>query len=330
MHANDMKVSVIIPIYKVERYIRRCADSLLKQTIPDVEFIFVNDCTPDNSIEILKETIQEYPNRQEQIKIIHHTENRGLPTARNTGLAVATGEYIYHCDSDDFIEKNALEEMYLTAKDKDADIVWCDWYLSYGQSERYMKQPEFPSASEALDAILCGKMKYNVWNKLVRRRLYTDNSVTFPDGHGMGEDMTMIHLFACAKKIAYMPQAFYHYVKLNESAFCQSYSNRHLEDLQYNTARTIRFLTERFGHEKDKQIAFFKLEVKFPFLISDKSRDYRIWKEWFPEANEYIGQNRNISKRALFLQRAAKGNRYWLVKLYYIIVYRIIYKLIYK
>ena len=99
-----MKVSVIVPIYKVERFIVKCADSLFSQTMDDVEFIFVDDASPDSSMRLLEECIRRHPEREGQIRILTHPENKGLPAARNTGLAVATGEYVFHCDSDDFVE----------------------------------------------------------------------------------------------------------------------------------------------------------------------------------------------------------------------------------
>lgn len=123
-----------------------------------------------------------------------------MPSARNTGLQVASGKYVFHCDSDDYLDGGALELMYAAAEQSQADMVWCDWYLSFAHNERYMKQPKYDSPIEVLKGMLGGSMKYNVWNKLVSRRLYTDNQITFSDGHGMGEDMTMIRLAACAKE----------------------------------------------------------------------------------------------------------------------------------
>ena len=116
-------ISIIVPIYKVENYIERCVRSLLEQTYIGIEYIFVDDCSPDSSISILKKVIKEYPTRIDQIKIISHEKNMGLPAARNTGLKMAIGDYIFHCDSDDYVEKDMIEKMYQTAKEKDADIV---------------------------------------------------------------------------------------------------------------------------------------------------------------------------------------------------------------
>lgn len=183
------KVSVIIPIYNVEKFVTRCVESLFKQTLENVEYIFVDDATPDNSISRVKDLLIQYPEKINCCCIIKHEMNKGLPAARNTGLSVAKGKYIFHCDSDDFVEPDMLEKMWRKAEDTDADIVWSDWFLSYETRERYMFQPQFDSVEDALKGILSGTMKYNVWNKLIRRELYINNNILFPEGHGMGEDM---------------------------------------------------------------------------------------------------------------------------------------------
>ncbi len=324
------KVSVIIPIYRVEAFIERCATTLMKQTLREVEYIFVDDATPDNSISILEEVIARYPHRKEQIHIVRHAENKGLPAARNTGLALATGEYIFHCDSDDYVEPSMLEEMYNTAKEQDADIVWCDWCLTFAQNERYMKQPSFDTPIEALKAMLSGAMKYNVWNKLVKRNLFFDNNIQFPAGYGMGEDMTMMMLFANANRVTYLPKAFYHYVKLNTGAFSQIYSARHLQELKHNVSCISDYMQTKYGNALEKELAFFKLEAKFPFLISDDSKKYKLWQEWYPEANSYILENSNVSPRSRWLQWCALKGQWWLLRLHYLLVIRIVYGIIYK
>jgi len=323
-------VSVIIPIYKVEKYIEKCAISLFEQTLKDIEYIFVDDCSPDDSIQVLCNVIKKYPERQKQVRIISHERNKGLPAARNTGLDYSTGEYVFHCDSDDYVEKDMLEQMYNTAKVKDADIVWSDWFLSFNKNERYMKQPRYETANDALKGILIGVMKYNVWNKLVKKSLYNENNIKFPSGHGMGEDMIMIRLFACAKRVAYIPRAFYHYVRLNENAFTKITSEKHLQDILYNTNEAVNFLERKNGKALNKEIICFKLNVKYPFLISDNWSMYKIWKSLFPETNAYIIRIRHFSFKSRMLQYAAYKNQLWLVWLYYKIVYKFVYGVIYK
>jgi len=323
-------ISVIIPIYKVEEFIVRCVNSLMQQTMEEVEYIFVNDATPDDSMVLLQLALNNFPERKAQVHILNHEVNQGLPAARNTGLRVAMGEYIYHCDSDDYLEPDALETMYRAAKANDADIVWCDWFLSFEHNERYMKQSAYPTAYEALKGILNGRMKYNVWNKLVRRELYTLNDIWFPAGYGMGEDMTMIRLFACAGQVAYVPRAFYHYVKLNREAFTNTMSERHLSAVLHNTAETVSFLQKRYGSTLEGEIGTFKLTVKYPFLIGDDWSQYRLWKNCFPEANPFISRFRQLSLRSWLLQLAALHGHYWLLWLHYKLVYKLMYGIIYK
>lgn len=325
-----MKVSVIIPVYRVEKFIGKCAASLFSQTLDDVEFIFVDDASPDNSMAVLEECIQQYPQRKAQIRMLTHKENKGLPAARNTGLAAASGEYVFHCDSDDFVEPDMLETLYDEAKKKDADIVWCDWYLSFEHNERYMKQPDYATPMEALKAMLAGLMKFNVWNKLVRRRLYADNQIAFPAGYAMGEDMTMMLLFAVAGKVAYIPQAFYHYVKLNTEAYSQNFSLNHLESVKHNIQTVELFLHSRLGNGLDLEIACMKLEAKFPFLMSNRKEMYRLWERTYPEANAYILRNHYISRRRRWVQWCAAKRLWFLVRLHGWIVGKLIYGIIYR
>lgn len=326
-----MQVSVIIPIYKVERFIGRCAESLMMQSITDdVEFIFVDDCSPDGSIKILQEIIERYPKRQGQVSILRHKQNRGLPTARNTGLECAKGKYVFHCDSDDYLEYDALEQMLAVAESKGADVVWSDWYLSFERCERYMKQPEYATADDAVRGMLCGRMKYNVWNKFVKRSLYEKENIRFPDGHGMGEDMTMIRLFACASNVAYLPKALYHYIKTNGDAYTSSFTERNLRDIRYNVDLTASFLERQRGGEFIEGIACFKLCVKYPFLITDNRSVYAIWQEWYPEANVYIGKAPELSLRCRLLQYAAMKGHFWFIWLHYKVIFRFFYGFIYK
>ena len=122
-------VSVIIPVYKVEPYIARCARALFSQTMEDLEFIFVDDCTPDASIAVMREVLQEFPERKEQVVVYRMPQNSGLVAVRMQGLALARGEYVIHCDSDDAVDPEAYQLMYEKAVAEDLDIVTCDFRL---------------------------------------------------------------------------------------------------------------------------------------------------------------------------------------------------------
>lgn len=326
---NLYKVSVIVPVYEVERFVGRCVESLMDQTLSDVEFIFVDDCTPDASMDIIRNVTNRYPRRT--VKFLRHEKNRGLPAARNTGMSVASGEYIYHCDSDDFLEVEMLEKLYSAAKEHNADLVWSDWFLTFGKNERYMTQPAAASGREALSLSLSGLMKYNVWNKIARRSVYEKNGIRFPEGHSMGEDMTMLRIMACSEKTAYVASALYHYVRTNTDAMTQTYSERHLQDLRQNVDETEKFIAKRvsdtsIGHE----LNLFKLSVKLPFLFTGKMKDIRLWRKWYPEANRYIMSNKRQALRTRLLQKSAAMGMTWVNILYTRIVFDFLYGKIFR
>ena len=326
-----IKVSVIIPVYRVEAFIERCADSLFSQSLKEAEFVFVDDASPDNSIVLLERYLEKYPERKAQTRIIRHPENRGISVVRNTGLDAAQGEYIFYCDSDDWLESDALEILYQAAEAHAADIVYCDFFLSFEKNERYMSNPDYDKADEMLrKGFLGGRMKYNLWNKLVKRSLFTDSGIRFPEGHPIGEDMLLIRIAATAKTVTHVPKALYHYVKLNDNAYSNSYSQKSLEDIRYNADLTVEFLEERFGKEIEKDLALFKLSTKLPFLITDERRLYKVWSEWYPEANRYANANNEVPARTRFLQVMAAKSQWWYVRLYYRLVYKFIYGVVYR
>jgi hypothetical protein len=222
-----------------------------------------------------------------------------------------------------------LEQMVHEAEDKQADMVWCDFWLTYENKERYMKQPLYTLPEEALKGVLTGKMKYNVWNKLVRHSLYLDYHIAFPAGYGMGEDMTMIKLLALAEKIAYVPKAFYHYIRTNVSAFTQTMSEKHLSDVKYNTDCTITFLKQIYGDQLNAYISLFQLDVKLPLLMTDNKKNYMEWLRWFPHSHIYILNNTNVSKRMRYVQYMASKQQFWFVRLHFYL-HRFIYRMFYQ
>ena len=119
-------VSIIVPVYGVERYIERCAVSLFEQAYKDIEYIFVNDATPDQSIDVLRRVMERYPERAKAVKIVEHPHNKGISAARNTGVDNATGEYLWQVDSDDYIATDAVEKWVEATERHNADIVICD------------------------------------------------------------------------------------------------------------------------------------------------------------------------------------------------------------
>ena len=234
----SIKVSVCIPVYGVEKYIERCARSLFEQTMRDgIEFIFVNDCTPDKSIEILEQVLSEYPHRKEQTKIIHHEHNKGLVGARNTGLSHASGEYIIHCDSDDWVDKNYYGTMYETAVKHNADVAYSPFCVHTGDAIQKSILPETATADILLQAVLDNRFQWSLWNKMFRRKIAQDNSLDCPDHICHSEDLLRVcqMLPNCAGSVR-VDGVYYHYFKGNSAAYTQNFTRKSLDNVTESVA----------------------------------------------------------------------------------------------
>lgn len=289
-NTNNPKVSIIIPIYNVEKYIKKCICSLFEQTLDDIEYIFVNDCTPDNSMKILEQVIKKYPERSKQVKIVVHKNNKGLATARNSELNLATGEYVIHCDSDDWIDKDMYEKMYQKAIEEDADIVGCDFYDEYTDHNIIRKQ-NFPEDNkQCIMKFLEGKLYCSVWNKLIKRSIYSQNNIHFPNGVNMWEDViTIIYLCFHSQKITYIPQPFYHYIHYNSESYTYKPSKQSLNNL-ITAIDLIEnfFITQQVYKDFQKGLFFMKLTVKLNLLLGSRGKQQKEWNKLYPQANKYI------------------------------------------
>ena len=210
------KVSVIIPVYNVENYLRKCLDSLVNQTLKDIEIIVVNDGTTDNSQEIINEYVKKYPKKV--VSIIQ--ENGGQGAARNTGLLHAKGEYIGYVDSDDYVEENMYEELYKKAKEEDSDIVICGNNVVKENYELFSKE-------DVDKEFLLGKMA--VWNKIYKKNIIVDNKIQFRSKVWYEDlDFTMKVYFS-SKKTSYVDKPLYNYLLREGSTMNNNNIKRNLE-----------------------------------------------------------------------------------------------------
>lgn len=206
------KVSVIIPVYGVEKYIERCAESLFCQTLDEIEFIFINDCTLDRSIDILKEVLLRYPNRINQTRIIDMPHNSGQAKVRKTGILAAQGEYIINCDSDDKVEFNCYEKLYNYAKNNNYDMVFHNYYrINKNTVTPITNCGIWDNKVALIEQFLSGELKASLWLSLIKRDLFSDSMFIFPMGD-MTEDLTIIiQSVILSKKIGYVDETLYYY-----------------------------------------------------------------------------------------------------------------------
>lgn len=325
-------VSVIVPVFNAEHTVHIVIDALLHQSYCHMEVIFVNDNSSDGSLEILERKSEEFHDKGYSVKIISHEVNKGVAAARNTALDNATGDYIYYVDADDYIESNAIQVLVWEAQNRNADIVGCNWFLTFNSNERKMSQPIFSTPWDAIQKILNGTMRWNLWLFLVKRSLYEDHRIRFFPGMNMGEDlMVTVKLFIHASRVTYLDEALYHYCQTNDQSLTKIYSESHIQQVTANIKEVEQVLVNSaFADRLNNSLHFLKLNIKLPLLISDVNEHYQRWLSWFPEVNNKVMANKELPYRTRLLQWFAFKRQFWAIRLYYRVIIRFVYGLLYK
>ena len=202
------KVSVIVPVYNVEKYVEKCIKSLVDQTLQEIEIIAVDDGSKDGSKSIVDNYIKKYPDK---IKYLYK-ENGGLSSARNFGIPYANGEYIAFLDSDDYVEPTMYEEMYKLAKKDNADMVECDFIWEYPNKQKYDYGVVYNGKKEAIE-----KARVVAWNKLIKREIIENEKIEFPFGLRYEDVEFFYKLVPRLNKISFMKKYFIHYVQRDNS-----------------------------------------------------------------------------------------------------------------
>lgn len=210
------KVSICVPVYKVERYIEKCARSLFEQTLEDIEYIFVNDCSPDLSFEVLRKVIEDYPHRKPYIKLLEHDRNKGPGVARQTAASLATGEYLYFPDSDDWVELEMMEELYEKGMRENADILLFRYVSHTTKRDIYSESLLFEGHDEWVRALFQQKA-ISLWQRFMKNELYR-KAEAGQDTEGLirYEDYFLaLKLHYYSSKVLFVDNIYYHYNDLN-------------------------------------------------------------------------------------------------------------------
>jgi len=223
----SLKLSVCIPVYKVEAYIEPCARSLFAQTYEDLEFVFVDDCSPDGSVDVIKRVLADYPDRIPQVRIVRHEKNAGLIRARKTALSVATGEIVTHCDSDDWVDPELYAKMAAAFADPAVDMVFAPMVRNDDEPLKGMWDMAY--SGTGLDYLeLAGKIvafNSNV-NKAYRREVALADGIEVPDGVRIAEDMCRTcQTVARCRKVVSVTGSYYHY-RENLQSMSQKFDSR--------------------------------------------------------------------------------------------------------
>lgn len=293
------KVSIIIAVYNCEKYIETCARSLFEQTLEDIEYIFVNDATPDNSLSILKKTIRDYSNRKPFIKIIDLKENCGVSNVREIGMEYATGEYVIHTDSDDWVDLDMYERLYHKAVEKDADIVGCNFRHEFSNTQYDFRQQYADNMDENISRLINGDIFPSLCTSLTRRSIIVNNGIKFPAGLNMGEDLFYnLQLYLHANKIVSIAWTPYHYRHTEESSCVKRTRKSVYSDITI-AGLIEKLLKEKHLYEKYKRdVEYRKFISKLPLIqdLNDKE-SYKEWLSIYPETNKHIWIYKKLSRK---------------------------------
>ena len=305
---ENIKLSILVPIYNAEKYVERCVVSLMEQTLEEIEFIFVDDCSTDKSLEILQDVITQYPERQKYVQIFQHSRNKGLSAARNTALDAATGEYIVFADSDDWVENHGVEAMYNFAKEHNLEIAYSRFYKDYPDGRQITTcYQKCATVDDCIRHTIQGHFNYVVWNKIYRRQFFIDSGVRDLEGYNNGEDMGInIKIFPLAAQIAeFNGEPYYHYsAQISGSYTSESRRSplKNVPSVVANVNSAIAFLKSHGLYEKyEKELTQVKINTRNLYLNTDKEC-LKAWLNTYPETNEeLLHQIRTTRSRAYSL-----------------------------
>lgn len=289
-------VSVIVPIYNVSKYIERCVRSLMEQTCPDIEYIFVDDATPDDSMAVLERVLEDYPQRRANVRILHNMQNQGLAKSRFAGMDVAEGEYVLHCDSDDWVEQNMIQTMLEAALAHDADMVCCEAVKEMPSGKvSYKYDYDEETRENGLLALSLREIHVVVWNKLIRRALFLEHDIRNFEGINLGEDSALtVRLRYFSRKTVIVHEPLYHYNRMNQDSMMARINENGIQQ-QIHLARHIEEFFMSVGEEKRyrRVINFYKFASKQLYLRD--AHDLKKWRSVYPESHADIFHYRGLT-----------------------------------
>lgn len=303
------QISVIVPVYNAESYLKRCIDSIIAQTYKDFELILVDDGSPDKSGAIC----DKYAIQDQRVTVIHQ-KNQGVGGARKTGLAYATGEYVIHADPDDWVERDWLNVLYKKAKDEDADMVICDYYQEFDKFQIIKKQkPNSFICEELVLDLLNGSLWGPMWNKIIKRSTISNNEIDFDANMSYLEDLFFIvRLLMCNIKVSYIAQSLYHYdYHSNINSIVREANPRHVESMK----KFLDFVILNYGGNQRFQESINMLINRIKrkaFYCGIKNN--RMVIDLYSSINEqFTSQNQHIRGNVVnyCVALCIKGHKYW-------------------
>lgn len=300
-----VKVSIIVPIYNVEQYLERCLESLVNQTLKEIQIILVNDGTKDNSGEIAKNYQQKYPEKIIYLK----KENGGLSDARNYGIPYATGEYIAFLDSDDYVELNMYEDMYNLAKKEQSDMVECDFIWEYPNKSKQDIGAIYEGKKEMIE-----KVRVVAWNKLIKRTLLEDAQISFPKGYRYEDVEFTYKMILYLQKVSFLKKSCIHYMQRQDSI--SNSQNERTKEIFDILQHVITFYKEKGVYDQYKtelEYIYTRYLLCSSLLRMTKIQDKKIKKELLCKTWENLNTNFPNWKKNEILKKRKNGKNLYIL-----------------
>ncbi|MEN5058400.1 glycosyltransferase family 2 protein [Sphingobacterium kitahiroshimense] len=313
---NLPKVSIIVPVHNAQQTLERTLTSLRNQTYGHIEFIFIDNGSTDYSLIFLEQfAISIIKVIAFTSKIILLKQYEGVAYARNKALNHATGEFVMHLEPGHSMDNDAVATCVQHALDNDADVVYFHWCLKHSNIERIMRQPLCTTPLEVIQAILSGRMRWDLWLFMVRRRLYVANRILFTTNIALGADIVVTtKLLVHARNVSLLDRPVYHYRYDKNIPLSVRYSPDHFEDIETALTDLEEYLMRSpYAGELGRGLDFLKLNVKLPLLVTGERADYKKWSAWFKSSNRYILSNSTIPFSTRALQWFAWKRQYWAI-----------------
>ncbi len=320
MMGKEVKVSILVPFFKVEKYVGRCVESLFTQTYQNIEYVFVNDCTPDKSMEIINDYIQKY-GIEKKCKMIVHDINQGISASRNDCLDNMTGDYFLFIDSDDYIDNDMVELLVDAAIKENADISGCGYIEEYADHSVQYPQKYTNDHNGMLRAITLLTIKGVMWKLLVRSAIVTEHKdeVRFiPDRNMVDDYLFCCQIFYYAQRFAGVDRCMYHWIQYNPNNYT------HTTIFAVESQATAIRKTEQFYRGKGiydivkNELLQRKFVSKLPLLFDKECIDVKRWRNLFPESNK-VWRNMNFTPKNRILFLLALSPLYWVISFFYFI-----------
>ena len=244
-----MTVTIIVPVYGVEKYIVECVESLFAQTYSGIEYVFCDDCTPDRSIELLREVVERYPERKERVRIVHNDTNMGIGTTRKRLVSEVHTDTFLFVDSDDVLPLNAVKTLVKRMKETDTDIVDGAYAIYVDEKVGKVITPPHDEPSKYLDKILCQNIILpRVWGRLYKTSVLDKVKDLFIEGIDFAEDICATSRLACVTSRSWTNEVVYYYRTDNINSYTRNITKRNI--LSYFRAMSVvlSFYHQRKGH----------------------------------------------------------------------------------